>query len=232
MLKTILHGVKVAASMAAAVLFFATLAWAANNYPVVGGGGAIFTMKSTETSNIHLPHFNLDSVGGTALGAASAYGTSPGAVNVPGVNAYVTNLAADPCAGSVWTRVAINQTTSTRLVTATAAVKIYVCHMFLIAQAAEIVSLVEGTGSVCGTSAGAVVGPTTVGQGISLAANGGFQLQAGGRSVGETINANVDLCLNQDGSDRITGVLSYVKGWLMFMVFGIRRRRRTVEAQA
>lgn len=32
--------------------------------------------------------------GGVALGAPSAYGTSPGAVNVPGVNAFVTNTLA------------------------------------------------------------------------------------------------------------------------------------------
>lgn len=34
---------------------------------------------------------NLSNVAGTALGAPSNYGTSPGAVEVPGVNAFVTN---------------------------------------------------------------------------------------------------------------------------------------------
>jgi len=38
--------------------------------------------------------FNLTQWDSTALGAPSAYGTSPGAVNVPGVNAYVTNVPA------------------------------------------------------------------------------------------------------------------------------------------
>lgn len=37
---------------------------------------------------------NLTAVGGTALGAASNYGTSPGAVEVQGVNAYITNTPA------------------------------------------------------------------------------------------------------------------------------------------
>ncbi len=37
---------------------------------------------------------NLTQVDGIALGAPSAYGTSPGAVNVSGVNAYVTNVPA------------------------------------------------------------------------------------------------------------------------------------------
>ncbi len=41
---------------------------------------------------------NLTQVDGTALGAPSAYGTSPGAVNVPGVNAYITNTV--PVTGS------------------------------------------------------------------------------------------------------------------------------------
>jgi hypothetical protein len=34
---------------------------------------------------------NLSRLAGTALGAPSNYGTSPGAVNVPGVNAFITN---------------------------------------------------------------------------------------------------------------------------------------------
>lgn len=38
---------------------------------------------------------NIKGWAGTALGAPSAYGTSPGAVNVPGVNAFVTNTNAN-----------------------------------------------------------------------------------------------------------------------------------------
>lgn len=38
--------------------------------------------------------FNLTQWDSTALGAPSAYGTSPGAVNVPGVNAFITNTPA------------------------------------------------------------------------------------------------------------------------------------------
>ncbi len=43
---------------------------------------------------------NLNQLGGTGLGAPSNYGTSPGAVAVQGVNAYVTNTV--PVSGTFW----------------------------------------------------------------------------------------------------------------------------------
>jgi len=46
---------------------------------------------------------NVSQWASTALGAPSAYGTSPGAVNVPGVNAYVTNTPAVTQSGGPWT---------------------------------------------------------------------------------------------------------------------------------
>jgi hypothetical protein len=45
---------------------------------------------------------NLTQIGGTTLGAPSNYGTSPGAVEVPGVNAYITNTPAVSQSGN-WT---------------------------------------------------------------------------------------------------------------------------------
>ncbi len=43
---------------------------------------------------------NVNQWDGTSLGAPSNYGTSPGAVSVPGVNAYVTNTV--PVSGTFW----------------------------------------------------------------------------------------------------------------------------------
>jgi hypothetical protein len=49
----------------------------------------------------------------TALGAPSAYGTSPGAVTVPGVNAFITNTVATTLASTTITgTVAVTQSTS------------------------------------------------------------------------------------------------------------------------
>src|SRR5260221_298916 len=49
-----------------------------------------------------LPNVSVFQWGGTNLGAASNYGTSPGAVAVPGVNAFVTNIPAVTQSGT-WT---------------------------------------------------------------------------------------------------------------------------------
>jgi len=43
------------------------------------------------TGTVYAGQSDLASVNGVSLGSPSAYGTSPGAVNVPGVNAFVTN---------------------------------------------------------------------------------------------------------------------------------------------
>src|SRR5208283_3648180 len=50
---------------------------------------------------------DLQSLAGTQLGAPSSYGTSPGAVEVQGVNAFITNIPAVTQSGGPWT---INET--------------------------------------------------------------------------------------------------------------------------
>jgi hypothetical protein len=211
MLKTIAHGVKIAVSMAAAVLFFASLGWAANNIFIVGQGGTAYQMKTTETSGVHLPHVSVDSWAGATLGLTSALGSSPGAVTVPSFNTHVLNLAADACAGTVWTRKLISVTADTELITGVSSTKIYVCHLHVMAEAAERVSFVEGTGSVCATGTAGITGAASAANGQSIAANGGFQMTAGGRSIAETAGTNVNLCILKDGADRITGIMSYVQ---------------------
>ena len=57
--------------------------------------GTVTANAGTGTFNV-----NLSQLDGTNLGAPSAYGTSPGAVNVPGVNAYVTNTV--PVSGTFY----------------------------------------------------------------------------------------------------------------------------------
>jgi hypothetical protein len=54
---------------------------------------------------------NLTQWDGVALGAPSAYGTSPGAVNVPGFNAFITNVPAVSQSGS-WTATVVQGTGS------------------------------------------------------------------------------------------------------------------------
>lgn len=105
-------------------------------------------------------------------------------------------------------QVAVNQTASATLVTGTAGQRIYICSMLLVSAGAQLVSLVEGTGTNCATGIAAVVGGTTAS--LSLAADSGFSMAAPFAWVSTQTSAN-DLCLLQNGTANISGVVSYRK---------------------
>jgi hypothetical protein len=139
------------------------------------------------------------------------YGTSPGAVLVPGINAFVTNTLAagqatmtnsspvviasnqtaipssiDPCNDALTVKSFLPITATTSLVkviaTGTAAKKLYICQIILTTTAANNVAVFEATtGTTCATSAVAVYG---AGTSVATAANG-FPFPAnGGVSLG------------------------------------------------
>src|SRR6185312_2499876 len=87
------------------------------------------------------------SLGGVAYGAMANFGTSPGAVKVPGSNAslfYGTTAAVgDPCQTQTKSSLPITVTTSTVKVIATgvSAKKIYVCQLLLSSGAADNVAI-------------------------------------------------------------------------------------------
>lgn len=117
----------------------------------------------------------------------------------------------DPCSALPKTTVGFSVTTDTVIVSALSAKKNYLCNLWVVAGAAEIVSLTEGTGSVCGTGEVALAGSTTDANGMSFAANGGL---TGGNGLGSVItgnSTNVDMCLNVSGSNRVSGTYSYVQ---------------------
>lgn len=144
--------------------------------------------------------------GGSAL---NANGQATMANSAP-VTLASDQAVADPCTFRAKSSVAISQATSTVLVAASASNRIYVCSLALVAGAAEIVALTQGTGAVCATSADAIIGSTTVANGMSLAANGGLTLGSGNGTVARGPNVNEDVCLLQDGTDRLAGVMTYV----------------------
>lgn len=178
--------------------------------------------------------------GGTALGAMANYGTSPGAVKVPGVNAYVTagaitetNSAAilsavqgsipagsaligytsnDPCSQAAKTNLAVdsNTTSLTQLIAASGSTKVYICSMSLIAAAATTVTFNTGTGTNCGTGTAGLIGGTTVANSMSLAANGGLTYGNGGGTVAVT-GAGGEVCMALGTSVYVAGNISYVQ---------------------
>lgn len=122
-----------------------------------------------------------------------------------------TAVVADPCQAIAKTNVAVSQATSTQIITGTSSKKTYICSIMLVAGAAENIAVTAGTGSVCATGASAIIGSTTVANGLVLAANGGFSHGSGVATVASgTVNAD-NVCILQSGSVRVSGVITYVQ---------------------
>ncbi len=117
----------------------------------------------------------------------------------------------DPCSQINKTHVNISQTGNTQIVTGATAKKTYICSMMIVAADAENVSVVSGTGSVCGTATGALIGGPTAATGPNLAANGGFAMGNGQGTVAVGLTVADNFCLFQSGTGRIGGVVTFVQ---------------------
>lgn len=138
-------------------------------------------------------------------------GTSNQAVKAASTSAALTDPAAvvavSPNAAPVCTGVtAITQTTSTDVKTFTNTG--FICSIVLVSDTAQFVAVVEGTGSVCATGGAALLGSTTVGSGLSLAANGGFSAVAATPWL-KMITSADHLCVLQSGAGRVGGVITW-----------------------
>ena len=72
-------------------------------------------------------------------------------------------------------------------------------------------SLIEGTGTNCGTVVGAVYGSTTAANGVPEAANGGEAQGSGAGSIMQTGTGGDELCILQSSTTLIAGNISYVQ---------------------
>jgi hypothetical protein len=143
-----------------------------------------------------------------AAAAQGQFATGSGVKITDGVNFLVV----DPCQGQVKLYASINQTGNTQLVAGTAARKIYVCTIHVVAAAATDVAVVEGTGSVCATGTAGVsgFGGATAATGWNFAANGGIALGSGESSLGAEGTSGDNLCVFNSGSGQVSGGISYV----------------------
>lgn len=144
--------------------------------------------------------------------AASSAGTTGdnSTLNTNNVGALWVSQV-DPCSSEAKLTTPISLTTDTVIIAAVASKKNYICAISIVAGAAEIVSITEGTGSVCATSEAALMGSTTDANGASFAANGGMAAIGSNSTVIAGITANVDTCLNVSGSNRVSGFVTYVQ---------------------
>lgn len=117
----------------------------------------------------------------------------------------------DPCSSEAKTTAPFSLTARGVIISAAASKKNYICSIAVVAGAAEIFNIVEGTGTTCQTGTAAVVGSTTAANGLSFAANGGFTATGGNASAIAGIGTNVDTCIMPSSTNRLSGYVTYVQ---------------------
>jgi hypothetical protein len=86
----------------------------------------------------------------------------------------------------------------------------YICMIYLHSDTAQFVSIVQGTGTNCGTSTVALIGATTAANGMSFGANGGSVNPIPSGSYLKTTTPAQHLCILQTGSGRLAGFILYI----------------------
>lgn len=159
-----------------------------------GSGNCMVVIDTTSSGNL------INAI----KGPVPAGGNTIGNVNV---------LSADPCLGAAKTNFALASAAgNTQVVAGSAAKKVYICSISIIAAATAVVNFIEGTGSACTTAnEAAVIGSTTAANGMSLAANGGLTLGNGAGTVAVTATAANGICILQSGTTALAGNVTYVQ---------------------
>ncbi len=136
------------------------------------------------------------------LGAMANYGTSPGAVLVPGVNAYVTAGAiTDTPTANVSAAVTVSTATTTQIVAATSGT-IHVSHWLLVTTLADNVTWESGdTGGSCAN-------PVALTGAIPFGANSGASVGSGFGDV-LVLPAGKALCVLTSAATQISGSVAY-----------------------
>lgn len=132
-------------------------------------------------------------------------------MNMNVVQIGTVNVIGSPCETAIPTPFTISQVGSTKIISQSAAKKNYICNLVIVAGAAEIVNIVEGTGTVCTTNITALAGSTVMANGMSFAANGGFAALGGKAAVITGNTVNTDTCIGQSGTNRLAGWGNYVQ---------------------
>lgn len=137
----------------------------------------------------------------------SATATVGGTSNV----ALVSFVGVDPCLANAKITDPFSITARAVIIAATSAKKNYICGLLVVAGAAEIFNIDEGTGTTCQTGTAAILGSTTAANGASFAANGGGMIGTGAAAILNGKTANVDTCIVPSSTNRLSGFVTYVQ---------------------
>ena len=134
----------------------------------------------------------------------------PCSVSTP---SYTAPANGDPCGAltRTSTSISIGSAIGTRIITGTTAKKTYICYIAFATGLSNNVAIVEGTAAGCGSNTLGVIGGTTTGAGIILAANGSWALGNGSASVANTAVAANDFCLITSSNGPLSGVVISVQ---------------------
>lgn len=112
-----------------------------------------------------------------------------------------------PASPGCSSRVVVDQTTSTDILTLTN--NGYICAIHLQSSTAQNVSVIQGTGTVCATNAVVLDGGTTTTPHLAMAASGGFVLSLGSGNFLKTTTTAQHLCVLQSSTGQVSGVIIY-----------------------
>lgn len=167
--------------------------------PVSGGPASVFIGCRGEATPAVVGEDDKSDASCTLLGAfyVATNGTDP-----------LVTRTGDPCSYGTKINIPISQAASTELFTGTASNRTYICNIVLTQPAAstQTFSLVSGTGTVCATSTGAMIGATTAANGVQLP----FAYGNGAAWVAKSDTDADNICLLQSTTDRIAGNIVYV----------------------
>jgi hypothetical protein len=188
------------------------------------GTGTLRTVLATDQAALPGLGIYVEDAAETAGGNLSMAGsvrrdTAASSAGTTGDNATLNTNASgalwvsqlDPCSSEAKITDPFSLTARGVLIAAAASKKNYICAITVVAGAAEIANVVEGTGTTCQTGTAAIAGSTTAANGMSFAANGGWSSAGGNATVLAGKTANVDTCLVPSGSNRLSGFVTYVQ---------------------
>jgi hypothetical protein len=88
---------------------------------------------------------------------------------------------------------------------------IYICSFGAGSIGGSDFSVVEGTGTTCGTNTKALFGGTTAAAGMGLAANGVYDLGSGTGLTWKTVVPGDNVCIIASGTGPLAGSVSYTQ---------------------
>lgn len=88
---------------------------------------------------------------------------------------------------------------------------VYICSYNLNAAAADVASIVEGTGATCGTNTKAMVGASTGAGGLSFGVNTTVNYGGGSGAVTKTTVAGNNVCILRTTAGPLSGVVGWTQ---------------------